>query len=207
MTRVLKLFPTKMLEGKLPAPQIKKLHPQFMQQLEELEAFDRAGQAWSKKNYRGGYTSYGSLDNLHWRHPAFSDLEKLMSKQVQKYARSLNWDLRGQKLVMTTCWISRMGTDTTHSNHIHPHSVISGTYYVKAPVGVSSLKVEDPRLDRFMASPPKKEKAPLNERPFIYLPAKEGQFYLFESWMRHEVPPNPVKGDRISISFNYGLEN
>jgi hypothetical protein len=26
---------------------------------------------------------------------------------------------------------------------------------------------------------------------------------LFESWLRHEVPPNPVAGERISISFNY----
>jgi uncharacterized protein (TIGR02466 family) len=26
---------------------------------------------------------------------------------------------------------------------------------------------------------------------------------LFESWLRHEVPPNPAASERISISFNY----
>jgi hypothetical protein len=26
---------------------------------------------------------------------------------------------------------------------------------------------------------------------------------LFESWLRHEVPSNPISGERISISFNY----
>ena len=26
---------------------------------------------------------------------------------------------------------------------------------------------------------------------------------LFESWLRHEVPPNPVRAERVSISFNF----
>jgi hypothetical protein len=26
---------------------------------------------------------------------------------------------------------------------------------------------------------------------------------LFESWLRHEVPANPVTGVRVSVSFNY----
>jgi hypothetical protein len=27
---------------------------------------------------------------------------------------------------------------------------------------------------------------------------------MWESWLRHEVPVNAAKTDRISISFNYG---
>jgi uncharacterized protein (TIGR02466 family) len=27
---------------------------------------------------------------------------------------------------------------------------------------------------------------------------------MWESWLRHEVPANQAKSDRISISFNYG---
>jgi uncharacterized protein (TIGR02466 family) len=26
---------------------------------------------------------------------------------------------------------------------------------------------------------------------------------MFESWLRHEVAPNPSEAERISISFNY----
>ena len=33
--------------------------------------------------------------------------------------------------------------------------------------------------------------------------AEAGNVVLFESWLRHEVPPNPVDAERISISFNY----
>jgi len=27
---------------------------------------------------------------------------------------------------------------------------------------------------------------------------------VFESWLRHEVPPAHYKGERVSVSFNYG---
>ena len=37
----------------------------------------------------------------------------------------------------------------------------------------------------------------------IVIVAEAGKVVLFESWMRHEVPPNPLKAERISISFNY----
>ena len=30
-----------------------------------------------------------------------------------------------------------------------------------------------------------------------------GRRVLFESWLRHEVPPARYAGERISISFNY----
>ena len=30
-----------------------------------------------------------------------------------------------------------------------------------------------------------------------------GKLILFESWLRHEVAPNPTRGDRVSVSFNY----
>jgi uncharacterized protein (TIGR02466 family) len=46
-----------------------------------------------------------------------------------------------------------------------------------------------------MAAPPGKA--------FVSLPAKAGEVVLFESWLRHEVPPARYAGERISISFNY----
>ena len=31
-----------------------------------------------------------------------------------------------------------------------------------------------------------------------------GEVFLWESWLRHEVPVNMADDDRISVSFNYG---
>jgi uncharacterized protein (TIGR02466 family) len=87
--------------------------------------------------------------------------------------------------------------------HIHPLSVISGTYYVKVPKDASGIKFEDPRMDRFMAAPPKKSDAKKANRTSYTINSKPGNLVLFESWLRHEVPASTSEEDRISISFNY----
>jgi uncharacterized protein (TIGR02466 family) len=38
----------------------------------------------------------------------------------------------------------------------------------------------------------------------VTLRARSGQLVLFESWLRHEVAPNPRRAERVSVSFNYG---
>ncbi len=105
---------------------------------------------------------------------------------------------------MTDCWLNVMPAGVVHSLHLHPASFISGTYYVELPKGVAALKVEDPRLSRLMAAPPRRARAPQPFRSFVEVPAKAGELVLFESWLRHEVPPARYTGERISISFNYG---
>ena len=104
---------------------------------------------------------------------------------------------------MTDCWVNIMPRHVAHGLHLHPLSTLSGTYYVQVPKGAPGLKFEDPRLDRFMAAPPRKPNARRQNQPWIVLPAQAGQVLLFESWLRHEVAPNPRNSERISISFNY----
>jgi uncharacterized protein (TIGR02466 family) len=96
-----------------------------------------------------------------------------------------------------------MPRQVVHGLHLHPLATISGTYYVKTPKGSSGLKFEDPRLERFMAAPPRLPNARPESRPWFVIPAEAGNVVLFESWLRHEVPPNPVVAERVSISFNY----
>ena len=54
-----------------------------------------------------------------------------------------------------------------------------------------------------MAAPPRRADAPESQQAFVNVPAKDGDLLLFESWLRHEVPPARFSGERISISFNY----
>ena len=96
----------------------------------------------------------------------------------------------GSTLAMTDCWVNVMPRGTAHSLHLHPLSVISGTYYVRMPRGAPGLKFEDPRLDRFMGAPPRKADAAVRNRNWIVMPAVAGGVLLFESWLRHEVVAN-----------------
>ena len=53
-----------------------------------------------------------------------------------------------------------------------------------------------------MAAPPRKARAAAHNRNFIYVQPSPGTVLLWESWLRHEVPTNMAKEDRISVSFN-----
>ena len=131
------------------------------------------------------------------------ELERKLDRHVKTYAKDLDLDLEGRSLTMTDCWINIMPHQVVHGLHIHPLSTISGTYYVKTPTGCSGIKFEDPRLDRFMAAPPRKSDCRPEHRAWQTIKAEAGKVVLFESWLRHEVPPNPLKAERVSISFNY----
>ena len=108
-----------------------------------------------------------------------------------------------RQLAMTDCWVNVMPRGVTHSLHLHPLSIISGTYYVQVPRGAPGLKFEDPRLDRYMGAPPRRADAALANRSWVTLPAAPGKVLLFESWLRHEVVANQAARERVSISFNY----
>ena len=122
---------------------------------------------------------------------------------MKSFARDLHYDLSGRTLAMTDCWANLMPAGTVHSMHLHPTSFVSGTYYVSVPKGAGAIKFEDPRLGYQMAAPPRRADAPESYRAFVSLAAHDGDLVLFESWLRHEVPPAHFSGERISISFNY----
>jgi uncharacterized protein (TIGR02466 family) len=195
-------FPTLVYQARLRPTRWRALNNQLLRECHQLREDDAAGRRWSQKSYPGGYTSYNSVSRLHRVSPTFATLERQLDRHVKTFARRLEFDLTRRALAMTDCWVNVMPRTVVHGLHLHPLSTISGTYYVQTPRGSPGIKFEDPRLDRFMAAPPRRADAA--NRPWVVLPAEAGNVVLFESWLRHEVAPNPVNSERISISFNYG---
>jgi len=169
----------------------------------KIRAHDRAGQRWCRKNYPAGYTSYGTMTNLHQTFSTFIDLEAKIRRHVNRFARRLDMNLQGARLAMTDCWVNVMSRHAVHSLHLHPLAVVSGTYYVATPPGSSRLRFEDPRLDKLMGAPPKRDPCRPENRQQVSYEVAAGKLILFESWLRHEVASNPTRGERVSISFNY----
>jgi uncharacterized protein (TIGR02466 family) len=199
------LFPTRIYEATLADD---KGFDTFNAELEDaclmVAEEDRAGRAWCKANGYGGYTSYASLDDLPQRASVFGDLKKKLDRHAAAFAQALAFDLGGRKLKLDSLWVNVLKPGSAHSGHIHPHSVLSGTAYVRTPAGSSALKLEDPRLPLMMAAPPRRADAEDADRSFVYLQPSAGTVFFWESWLRHEVPANAAKTERISISFNYG---
>jgi uncharacterized protein (TIGR02466 family) len=180
----------------------------FNAELEEavlmLAEEDRAGRSWCKAKGYGGYTSYASLDDLPSRASVFGELKRKLDRHAAVFAEALSFDLGGGRLKLDSLWVNVLKPGAAHSGHIHPQSVLSGTVYVALPPGAPGLRLEDPRLPLMMAAPTRMEHAPEDARAFVTLSPEVGTVLMWESWLRHEVPPNAGRSPRISISFNYG---
>lgn len=196
-------FPTFIYNEPLQKSGLSRLNKDLAEECRRLREYDTAGRKWSEKNYPGGYTSYASMNELHRFSSSFADLEKKLTTHVRAFASALDMDLRRRAIRLSDIWVNIMPPTAAHSLHLHPLSFISGTYYVVTPKGCPGLKFEDPRLDRFMAAPPKLPATRRENQTHITYPAEAGNVILFESWLRHEVATNRVADERISISFNF----
>ena len=199
MTHIKSLFVTRLYQAPLEGIDADELETSCY----SIAKDDEAGQKWCEENDFPGYTSYASLTDLGWRFPIFADVIKALDIHIAAFAADLEFDLDGRELKLEDIWINILPEGGTHSGHIHPHSVISGTTYVAMPEGASAIKFEDPRLPMMMAAPARRKDAREELRTFSYVAPDVGDVLLWESFIRHEVPMNMSEEDRISVSFNY----
>jgi len=164
---------------------------------------DSAGRRWSREHGYRGYTSYASLNDLPVRDPDVAALVRRLDRHVAAFAAECAFDLGRRRLRLDSLWVNVLKPGGTHSGHIHPASIVSGTLYVAVPPGSGALRLEDPRLPMMMAAPTRRDDAPEGLRPFVYAEPAPGRLFLWESWLRHEVVAGAGRGERISISFNY----
>jgi uncharacterized protein (TIGR02466 family) len=160
-----------------------------------LASDDEAGRRWSREHGYAGYTSYASLNDLPRRDPAFAALAKSLTRHAAQFAQDCAFDL-ARKPKLDSLWVNLLKSGGHHSGHIHPHSIISGTFYVEAPARSGAIRFEDPRLPLMMAAPPRADQ-------FVMVQPRAGLLLMWESWLRHEVLPGTGRGERLSISFNF----
>jgi uncharacterized protein (TIGR02466 family) len=206
MASVKSLFATRLYEASLAGEAgFDAFNRELTDACRMLAQEDVAGQAWCEANGYGGYTSYASLNDLPARATIFAELKKKLDRHAAAFAKDLAFDLGARgKLRLDSLWVNVLAPGAAHSGHIHPHSVISGTIYVATPKGSAGLRLEDPRLPMMMAAPKRKPDAAEDLQTFVTLKPAPGTLFLWESWLRHEVPPHAGRRERVSISFNYG---
>lgn len=208
---ILRTFPTLIFHEPLKLPvrglassSVTRLCRELESEAYKFAELDIAGQKWCEENNYPGYTSYGSLSQMQNYSSTFQDLEKGLNLSVSKFIKQLDYDIHMSQLELNSLWINIMPPGGFHTSHLHPLSIISGTFYVSVQKGASSIKFEDPRLSNYMNQPLKKKQARQKSPYHVEISPQTNDVVLFESWLRHEVPQNLSKHDRISVSFNYG---
>ncbi|HET7710141.1 MAG TPA: TIGR02466 family protein [Sphingomicrobium sp.] len=186
------LFPTRLYEAEIGDA---GMLAELAHSIRSLSGDDRAGRAWSRAHRYAGYTSYASLDDLTTRDPTIAQLARRLARHAAVFAKECGLALH-RKPRLDGLWVNLLKAGGHHSGHIHPNSLISGTFYVEVPIGAGAIRFEDPRLPLMMAAPPRLDS-------FVSVEPRPGLLLLWESWLRHEVLPGAGRGDRLSISFNF----
>lgn len=198
------LFATDILQANLAAdPGWADLNADLIDAAKSLARDDKVGRAWCKANGYDGYTSYASLDDLPRRATCFEDLARRLQPHANRFADQLQMELGGKRLKLDNLWVNILNPGGSHSGHVHPHCVLSGTCYLAVPDGASSIRFEDPRLPLMMAAPLPRDDADPGRRRFVHVAPQAADLLIWESWLRHEVPPNRATSSRISLSFNF----
>ena len=186
------LFATNLYEAEIADA---ALLDDLQRSIRSLAGDDEAGRRWSREHNYSGYTSYASLNDLPKRDPSIAELARLLGRHASDFAKASGLDL-GRKPRLDSLWVNLLKAGGHHSGHIHPHSAISGTFYVTVPAGSGAIRFEDPRLPLMMAAPPRSDS-------FVSVQPRPGLLLLWESWLRHEVLAGTGRGERLSISFNF----
>ena len=149
---------------------------------------------------RTNIKGWHSNTQMHHR-PEFKKLEDALYEAQYKLYEQEHLD---SEPFLGSMWANVNPKGGMNRAHLHPNSLWSGVYYVKAPKNCGLLRIDDPRTSSAMTRP-KLKKGNIPHRLFRELnyEPQAGRLIMFPSWVTHCVDPNESDELRISVSFNF----
>ena len=152
-------------------------------------------------------TDYLKGNLMEHSHPAIQWLKNSFQYAVLDYARHIGIDYQLDFSIQGWPNINKFGD--YHSLHNHPHSWLSGTYYIKVPqiqVDLPGRNDRDPNAISFFDPRPQANmlaiKSDPNVDPEFRIQPTAGELLIWPSFIHHFVHPNLSNENRISLSFN-----
>lgn len=191
------LWPTLLMRHALPGAE--QANPLLAALIEELDA----GAADMTVDYLGG-------DFLAHEHPAVGWLKACLDRAVLDYARHAGIDYRLEWRLQAWPNVNRFGD--YHNLHNHPHSWLSGTYYVRVPEAEETEKGRSDRTPNaisFFDPRPQANMLAIRGDPQVdpehRLVPSAGELLVWPAFLHHLVHVNLSREARISVSFNVVL--
>ncbi len=188
-----KLFPTPVWAVQLD--DAASLNRDLARSIEALRQKDPRGV--SRTNVLGWQT-LPELQNL----PEF----KVFIDTVLDVARQIggSMKIRDDVEYRIEAWANVSQTGAYNVIHNHPNCHLSGSYYVRTPVGCGDIFFRDPRSGAGICVPPVHEGSDFTQKDMA-MQAQEGTMYIFPAWLDHGTEPNGSNEDRICIAFNVSV--
>ncbi|MEM0948702.1 MAG: 2OG-Fe(II) oxygenase family protein [Pseudomonadota bacterium] len=150
---------------------------------------------------------YLGQDLFQHPNPAIGWLQQCCHRAVVDYASEAGLDYQPE--VDLQAWVNVNRRGDYHNLHNHPHSWLSGTYYVVVPdqsavtqhrtdLNPGEISFYDPRAQANMNA----VRGDGQFDPEYRRLPEPGDLFLWPSFLHHLVHPNLVDEPRISVSFN-----
>ena len=163
---------------------------------ENILAWANKDKGITRTNVKGWHSTSNMQDKIEYK--------KLVNLLYEAQKTIYEQEHLASEAFLGNMWANINPPGGSNRAHIHPNSLWSGVYYVKAPQNSGQLKIEDPRSVALMSRPRQKDvpKPDRLLREHHYEP-KTGRLIMFPSWLNHCVDPNNSNDIRISVSFNF----
>jgi len=137
---------------------------------------------------------------------SLADEMKLFVTTIEEQANTLHKEIGLNdkfKQIISNVWININKPLNYNKAHMHPHSCLSGVYYVKAEERSGCIEMLNPVTSFYHTIPTDAIGKPGSfNSQLCTLPPSPGLLIMFPSWLMHYTQPNLSKEDRISIAFN-----
>ena len=159
---------------------------------------------WNKKDPKGvnktnvnGWHSKTDMNKREEYNPLTKQLFNMQEEIFEK-------EYLTEKPVLGNMWANINYPGGYNRPHLHPNSLFSGVYWIKAPEKSGHLMLYEPRPGVQCTMPNRKEgKLPPELWREVHYTPKAGTVVMFPAWLWHEVQPNKSNDIRISVSFNF----
>jgi len=151
---------------------------------------------------QGGWHSRTNL----LEHAPLAPLFQWMAAHCQQALGELGWDFALARPRFNNAWAMVNGSGHSVRAHLHPNSLMSGVVYLQTPERSGNIAFLDPRNGAQVLLPPLQDPQAslLNGR--LEMVPRPGLMLLFPAWLWHEVGASHSDQERISISFNIGMQ-
>ena len=179
----------------------------IVDQIYRLEKKNKSRQ----KSNRGllGFQSEDFKYDADRKDDALNDLLFHVGSLVQAIHQT---DRRGE-VVLSNAWCNINRKDGMNIPHTHPGSMYSGVIWLKASEGAGEFVINESDHRIMLQAEPwyGRLKDPTSPPPHwcsgVSFKPKEGDILVFPGFLSHQVMPNKNEDDRISLSFNFQVND
>ena len=167
---------------------------EIIKKLYSLKLKDEKG---DPKSNVGGWHSH---DNLY----TYKEFKNLNADIVRYAQEAFNHMSVNEKCypVLQSLWGIINPPGSRNNVHTHPHSFMSGVYYMKVPPKSGEIVFLEPKPQSEILDAPKNNNPNIHLAHSVSLVPEENNLIFFPSWLQHEVMSNLSDKDRVILSFN-----